>query len=151
MTYFKLIHLLSVLIWVGGMFLAYAVLRPAAVEALQPPQRLQLWDRVFHRFFNWVWAAVGLIFVTGFYMIYQYGGMAHAPGYVHGMLALGLLMTLVYAYVFFACYVPFNLHVAKQRWPEAGAVLGKIRQLVAVNLTLGVITVAVAVVGPALV
>ncbi|PIU17095.1 MAG: hypothetical protein COT19_02630, partial [Gallionellales bacterium CG08_land_8_20_14_0_20_59_87] len=54
MIYFKLIHLLAVLVWVGGMFLAYVVLRPAAVEVLQPPQRLQLWDSVFRRFFNWV-------------------------------------------------------------------------------------------------
>ncbi|GAB1232863.1 MAG: CopD family protein [Sideroxydans sp.] len=147
MSYFKLIHLLAVLVWVGGMFLAYAVLRPAAVEVLQPPQRLGLWNSVFRRFFSWVWAAVGLILVTGFYMIYQYGGMAHAPRYVHFMLLLGLLMTVIFAYVFFACYVPFSLHVAKEKWPEAAALLGRIRQLVAVNLTLGVITVAVAVVG----
>ena len=147
MTLFKLIHLLAVLIWVGGMFFAHLVLRPAAVETLEPPQRLKLLDAVFRRFFNWVWAAVVLILVTGFYMIYQYGGMSHAPVYVHSMLALGLLMSVIYAYVFFACYVPFNLHVAKERWPEAAALLGRIRQLVAVNLALGIITVAVAVVG----
>lgn len=147
MSYFKLIHLLSVLVWVGGMFFAYVVLRPAAVEVLQPPQRLQLWDSVFRRFFNWVWAAVVLILVSGFYMIYQYGGMAHAPASVHSMLALGLLMGAIYAYVFFACYVPFSLHVANGHWPDAAALLGRIRQLVAVNLTLGIITVAVAVVG----
>ncbi|MDP2761737.1 MAG: CopD family protein [Sideroxyarcus sp.] len=147
MIYFKLIHLLAVLVWVGGMFFAYIVLRPAAVDVLQPPQRLSLWDNVFRRFFNWVWVAVGLILVTGFYMIYQYGGIAHSSAYVHSMLMLGLLMSVIYAYAFFACYVPFNLHVAKQRWPEAGALLGKIRKLVALNLTLGVITIAVAVVG----
>lgn len=147
MTYFKLIHLLAVLVWVGGMFFAYIVLRPAAVDVLQPPQRLSLWDNVFRRFFNWVWVAVGLILVTGFYMIYQYGGMARAPSYVHSMLLLGLLMTVIYVYVFFACYIPFNLHVAKERWPQAAALLGKIRKLVALNLTLGVITIAVAVVG----
>ena len=147
MIYFKFIHLLAVLAWVGGMFFAYVVLRPAAVDVLQPPQRLGLWDNVFRRFFNWVWVAVGLILVTGFYMIYQYGGMAHAPRYVHSMLLLGLVMTVIYAYVFFACYIPFNLHVDKERWPEAAALLGKIRKLVALNLTLGVITIAVAVVG----
>ncbi len=147
MTYFKLIHLLAVLVWVGGMYFAYIVLRPAAVDVLQPPQRLGLWDNVFRRFFNWVWVAVGLIFVTGFYMIYQSGGMARVPGYVHSMLMLGILMSIIYAYVFFACYVPFTLHVAKQRWPEAAALLGKIRKLVALNLTLGVMTIAVAVVG----
>lgn len=145
MIYFKLLHLLAALVWVGGMFFAYVVLRPAAVEALQPPQRLNLWDKVFRRFFAWVWGAIGLLFITGFYMVYQSGGMGHAPKFVHAMLTTGLLMTVIYVYVFFACYVPFNLHVAKERWQEAAAMLGRIRQLVAVNLTLGLITIAVAV------
>ncbi len=147
MALFKLIHLLAVVVWIGGMFFAYMVLRPAAVEVLQPPERLRLWDGVFRRFFNWVWGAVGAILVTGLYMIYQYGGIAHAPYHVHAMLALGLAMMGIYGYVFFACYVPLSLHVANQRWKEAGEILGKIRKLVAVNLTLGILTVSVAVYG----
>jgi uncharacterized membrane protein len=65
------------------------------------------------------------------------------------MLAVGLAMMVIYGYVFFACYVPFNLHVAKQRWKEAGQMLGKIRKLIAVNLALGLLTVCVAVIGMA--
>ena len=143
MTPFKLIHLLAVLIWVGGMFFAYVVLRPAAGEALEPPQRLRLWNAVLRRFFNWVWAAIGAILVTGFYLIYQYGGIAHTARHVHIMLALGLVMAAIYGYVFFACYVPFSLHVAKQRWKEAEERLGKIRKLVALNLALGLLTIFV--------
>jgi len=149
MTTFKLIHLLAVLIWVGGMFFAYAVLRPAAAEILQPPERLRLWNCVFRRFFNWVWAAIGAILVTGLYLVYLYGGIAHVPRYIHIMLASGLAMVAIYGYVFFACYVPLSLHVDKQRWKEAGELLGRIRKLVALNLTLGVVTVCVAVIGRA--
>jgi len=149
MTLFKLIHLLAVLIWVGGMFFAYVVLRPAAVEMLQPPERLRLWDSVFRRFFNWVWVAVGAILVTGLYLIYLYGGIAHVARHVHIMLALGLAMMAIYGYVFFACYVPLSLHVAKQRWKEAGEILGRIRKLVALNLILGLLTVCVVVIGMA--
>lgn len=147
MTFFKLFHLLGVLIWVGGMFFAYVVLRPAAVDILQPPERLRLWDNVFRRFFGVVWGAVGVILGSGLYMIYQYGGMAHVPHHVHIMLLLGLVMVGVYVYVFFACYVPFNMHVAKERWKEAGEILGKIRKLVGLNLTLGLITISVATIG----
>lgn len=149
MTLFKLIHLLAVVIWVGGMFFAYMVLRPAAVDVLQPPERLRLWDSVFSRFFNWVWGAVGLILATGLYMIYQYGGMAHAPHFVHLMLLLGLAMVGIYGYVFFACYVPLNLHVAKAEWKEAGEILGKIRRLVGTNLILGLLTISVGAIGVA--
>jgi len=151
MIFFKVVHLLSVVIWVGGMFFAYMVLRPAGVEVLQPPERLRLWGNVFRRFFNWVWGAVGLIFASGLYMIYLYGGMAHAPHHVHVMLLLGLVMAGIYTYIFFNCYVPFNLHVAKERWKEAGVILGKIRRLVGLNLTLGSLTITVAVVGAALI
>jgi uncharacterized membrane protein len=147
MTLFKLIHLLAALIWVGGMFFAYAVLRPSAVKILEPPQRLLLWDEVFRRFFSWVWGAVATLMVSGLYQIYLYGGISQVGRHIHIMLALGLVMMVIYGYVFFACYVPFSLHVAKQRWKEAGEILGKIRNLIAINLTLGVLTVCVAVIG----
>lgn len=146
---FKLIHLLAALIWVGGMFFAHLVLRPAAAEALDPPQRLKLLDAVFRRFFNWVWGAAGAILVTGFYMMYLYGGIAHAAHHVHAMLALGLAMMAIFGYAFFACYVPFSLHVARQRWKEAGEMLGTIRRLVTLNLALGLLTIVVTVIGMA--
>ncbi|HEX5338837.1 MAG TPA: CopD family protein [Gallionella sp.] len=149
MALFKFIHLLAVLIWVGGMFFSYVVLRPAALEALDPPQRLCLWNAVFRRFFNWVWGAVGALLVSGFYLIYLYGGVAHVPRHVHIMLASGLAMMAIYGYVFFSCYVPLSLHVAKQRWKEAGEQMGRIRKLVAVNLALALLTVAAVAVGRA--
>jgi uncharacterized membrane protein len=37
--------------------------------------------------------------------------------------------------------------VSKQRWKEAGELLGKIRKLIAVNLALGLLTVCIAVLG----
>jgi uncharacterized membrane protein len=149
MTLLKLIHFLSVLIWVGGMFFAYMVLRPAAVDVLQPPERLRLWVNVFRRFFKWVWAAIGAILVTGLYMIYLFGGMGHVSHYVHIMLLLGLVMVAVYCYVYFACYVPLTQQVSKERWKDAGEMLGKIRKLVGLNLTLGLVTVCIAVIGVA--
>ena len=148
-TLFKLIHLFAVLIWVGGMFFAHMVLRPAAVEALEPPQRLRLLDAVFRRFFNWVWGAAGAILVTGFYLMYLYGGIVHTAHHVHIMVVLGLAMMVIFGYVFFACYVPFSLHVAKQRWKEAGEILAWVRRLVALNLVLGLLTVAVVALGVA--
>jgi uncharacterized membrane protein len=143
----KLIHLLAIVVWVGGMFFAYVVLRPSAAEILQPPERLRLWDKVFSQFFNWVWLAVFLVLVSGFYMIYLLGGFSNLALYINLMLGLGLMMTMIYVYVFFKCYVPFNRLVAKQEWPAAGAMLATIRKLVALNLTIGLLTVAVAIIG----
>jgi uncharacterized membrane protein len=143
----KMIHLLAVVVWVGGMFFAYVVLRPSAAEVLQPPERLRLWDKAFNLFFNWVWFAIFLILVSGFYMIYIYGGFAHTRLYINLMLALGIVMMLIFTYVYFKCYVLFNRFVAKQDWPAAGAMLATIRKLVGLNLSIGLLTVLVATVG----
>lgn len=147
MALFKLLHILSVVIWVGGMFFAYVVLRPSAAEILQPPERLRLWDKVFDRFFNWVWLAVFLLLTSGFYMIYLFGGLGHVARYVHLMLLLGIVMMLVFMYVYFVCTVRFGLLVADQDWPKAGEMLAVIRKLIAVNLSIGLLTVAVVMVG----
>ena len=149
MALFKLIHLLAVLIWVGGMFFAYMVLRPAAVDVLETPQRLCLWQAVFRRFFKWVWSAVVALLISGFYMIYLHGGLPQVPRYVHIMLALGLAMTVIYSYIFFTCYVSLSLNVANQRWKEAGEMLGRMRKLMAVNLILGLLVVCIVVIGMA--
>jgi len=143
----KLMHLLSIVVWVGGMFFAYVVLRPSAAEVLQPPERLRLWDKTFSKFFNWVWLAIFLVLVSGFYMIYLMGGFARLPMYINLMLLLGIAMMLIYVYVFFKCYVPFNRLVAKQEWPAAGAMLATIRKLVALNLAIGMLTIAVVIIG----
>jgi uncharacterized membrane protein len=146
MAWFELLHLLAVFVWVGGMFFAHAVLRPSAIVVLEVEQRLRLWDAVLTRFFQWVWGAIGLLMITGFYMIYLHGGIAHVSPPIHLMLVLGLTMMVIYGYVFFACYVPMNVHVSKKSWSEAGAMLVKIRRLVSLNLLLGLFTICSAVI-----
>ncbi len=146
MTISQLIHLLAAVVWVGGMFFAYMALRPAAVEVLQPPDRLRLWARTFHRFFRWVWLAVVLLLLSGFYMVHLMGGLFHVPAYVQTMLVIGSVMMGIYAYVFFQ-YRRLTARVASQDWPRAGETLAVIRKLVAVNLTLGMLTIGVAILG----
>lgn len=141
MILFKLIHLFAVLIWVGGMFFAYIMLRPVAVKALQQPERLRLLSTVLLRFFNWAWVAIGILLVTGFFLIYRYGGIVHLARHNHIMLASGLAMMVIHGYVFFVCYVPFSVLVAKKRWEEAEKRLGIMRKLVVLNLLLGLLTI----------
>lgn len=140
------IHLASVVAWVGGMFFAYVCLRPAAVESLEPPARLTLWVGVFRRFFPAVWASVGLILLSGLFMLGRIG-MGNAPINLHAMLALGLVMIAIYCWVFFVPYRALVGAVAAKNWPAGGAALGHIRQWVGTNLLLGALTVAVATLG----
>jgi len=137
------LHLLSAVVWVGGMFAAYLCLRPAA-GPLDPPQRLSLWRRFFAKFFPWVWASVVLLLVTGVWMILSFfGGFAHAPMYINIMMALGLLMVALYAWLFHGPWLKFKRAVDAGNWPTAGAHLNRIRQIIALNLPLGLIVVIV--------
>lgn len=140
------LHVLSVVVWVGGMFFAYMALRPVAASVLEPPQRLTLWTGVFGKFFPWVWASVALILATGLYMLMVLGG-ADAPLYVLAMLVLGVLMMLIFAHVFFAPYKKLKRAVAAQDWKTGGAALAQIRILIGINLSLGLVTIAVVFLG----
>src|SRR5512135_466659 len=107
-----LFHLFGVIVWVGGMFFAYMALRPAAAELLSPPQRLPLWGGTFARFFPWVWVAVALILSSGFYMIAILGGFKGVSPHVHIMLAIGLVMVLIFTYVYTRPYQALKHAVA---------------------------------------
>lgn len=146
------LHVLSVVVWVGGMFFAYMALRPVAAALLEPPARLTLWHAVFSRFFPWVWAAIILILGSGYWIIFGvYGGMANTPLFVHVMHGLGLVMMLIFFHVFFAPYRRLAKAVAENRWPDGGKALNQIRILIGINLLIGLITVAVATAGKYLV
>jgi uncharacterized membrane protein len=143
------LHVLSVVVWVGGMFFAYMALRPVAASVLEPPQRLTLWAGVFGKFFPWVWASVALILLTGLHMLMKLGG-AEAPHYALTMLALGVTMMLIFAHVFFAPFKKLKRAVVEQNWKAGGAALAQIRMLIGINLSLGLLTIAVVFVGRAL-
>lgn len=142
-----LLHILAVVIWVGGMFFAYMALRPAAAQILEPAQRLALWAVTFKRFFPWVWLSVFTLLSSGFYLIARFGGFAAVGGYVHAMLTIGVLMMLIFGHVYFAGFSRLKSGVAAQDWKAAGAALASIRRLIGINLSLGIINIFVAILG----
>lgn len=142
------LHALSATIWVGGMFFAYMALRPVAAQLLEPPLRLPLWSGTFARFFPWVWAAVVLLPATGYWMILgPFGGFAATPMYVHAMQAIGIAMILIFLHVYFAPYRRLRRLVETADYPAAAKQLAQIRQLIAINLVLGLVTIGIAVAG----
>jgi len=137
------LHILAAVIWVGGMFFALLILRPAA-GALEPPQRLPLWGRVFGKFFPWVWAAVILLPVSGYWMIFNgLGGMGHLPVYLHLMQGLGWLMILLFLHLWFAPYKRLKRAIAAEDYTGGARHLNQIRHLVTVNLILGLLIAAI--------
>jgi len=138
-----ILHALSAVVWVGGMFFAHQALRPAAV-VLEPGPRLMLWARVLGRFFAWVIGAVVLLLVSGFAMVFDvFGGFGGLGLYIQLMMGIGIVMMLLFFHLYFAPWRRFRAAVGRQDWADGGRQLGQIRSIVTVNLVLGLIVVGI--------
>jgi uncharacterized membrane protein len=136
----KALHLLCAVLWVGGMFFAYVVLRPS-LAAIEAPQRMLLHTQVFRKFFLVIWHVMPVILVTGFGMIALRWDLANAPWQIHTMMGLGLVMAAVFLAIYFGPYRQFRRTTDRNRMASS---LDNIRKLIGVNLILGLLTVIVA-------
>ncbi|MFO1037478.1 MAG: CopD family protein [Geminicoccaceae bacterium] len=137
------LHALSAVVWVGGMFFAYVILRPA-VGPLPPIDRLPLWRRTFTNFFPWVIAAVALLLITGYLVLfYQFGGFAGAGMHVHVMQLTGWIMFLLFGHLYFVPWKRYQRALDAGDTGAAATQLSSIRKIVMINMILGLVTVAV--------
>ena len=145
----KTLHVLSIIVWIGGMVFAHFFLRPA-VATLEPPVRLRLMHDVLGRFFQAVLVASLLTLASGVWMlgrvakeVVQSGGNFTMPLAWTVMAVLGVAMVAIFLHIRFALYKRLGRSVAASEWPAAGAALGQIRTWVSVNLSLGVVVLLV--------
>ena len=140
------LHIVGVVIWVGGMFIAYFCLRPVLADLLEPPERLRIWRALFARFFFWVWWAVALIAGSGLAMLIRHG-LSTAPMAWHLMTASGLVMIAFFIFVAKRLFPALDRAVDAEDWSHASFAVTQIRQVVGINLALGLFTIAVATAG----
>lgn len=140
----KALHVLAAVVWVGGMFFAYLVLRPS-LGVLEPNQRMLVHNQVFRRFFRVVWHAMPLSIITGFGMVFAFlGGLGFQSGRVHAMMGLGLVMSAVFAFIYFGPYKRFQRTTDKAAMATS---LNTIRSLIGINLLLGIVTIILGSIG----
>ena len=143
MTVGLIVHALAAVIWVGGMFFAYMVLRQA-LGPVDAHARLDLWRHVLGRFFPWVWASIVALLLSGYGMIFLgLGGFAEAGVHVHVMQVTGLLMMALFLHLYFAPWRRLQRALAQSDDQMATRQLTQIRRIVATNLVLGLVTVAI--------
>ncbi len=143
----KTLHVLSFVIWVGGMFFAHNALRPVVTILLKPSQRLPLMSQVLNRFTAWVWLALILLWISGVWLILLYGGMANVQPYVHAMLLLGTIMTFVFLYLVFAPLRSLKQAIANKDLKSAAKFLARIRWIIFTNLSLGLLIIIIVTAG----
>ncbi|ASI67601.1 hypothetical protein BA022_02800 [Diaphorobacter nitroreducens] len=142
----KLTHVLSIIVWIGGMVFAHFFLRPA-VQMLEPPQRVALMHGVLQRFLGAVAIAIVAVLTSGLGMIGAVsigaGGAFSMPLDWTIMATLGIVMMGIFAYIYFALLSRLEQAVAASDWPAGGLALASIRTWVGVNLLIGVVIVVV--------
>jgi uncharacterized membrane protein len=144
MAFALALHVIAAVIWVGGMFFAYACLRPT-IGILDPQLRMRIWAGALSRFFRWVLAAIVVLLVTGVWMVFgHFHGIRRVGVEVHLMIVLGVVMMLLAAHAYFAPYKRLKRLIARSNWSEAAHQAQQIRWIMAINLALGLLTVAIA-------
>ncbi len=141
-TLLKAIHVLSIIVWVGGMVFSQYFLRPA-LPLLEPPQRLALMNEVLRRFFGTVFVASLLALVSGAWMLHvsaRAAGFGGLPVSWWMMAMLGTVMVVIFLNIRFMWFPNMSRQVAAQDWAAAGRTLSAIRRLVGINLMLGILT-----------
>ena len=143
----KLLHLLSIILWIGGMAFVVFFLRPA-LGSLQPPARVTLMHDVLRRFFGAVSASIIIALVSGLWMMGVFASGASASGIKMPMswmvmATLGLLMMAIFGHIRFVLYKRLQRAVASSEWSAGGAALGSIRVWVMANLFIGLLIIGV--------
>lgn len=144
-TLLKFAHVLSIVVWVGGMVFAHFFLRPAAVEVLAPPQRVPLMHGALRRFLNALIPFVIIVLVTGLGMVHwalqesRKVGLAFPMPLDWTLMAVfGVIMMLIFAFVRFVLFRRLSVAVQSSDWPTGGQALQMIRFWVATNMVIGV-------------
>jgi uncharacterized membrane protein len=145
----KTLHVLSIIVWVGGMVFVHFFLRPAVAQ-LEPPLRLRLMHEVLGRFFQAVLVASLLTLASGVWMlgrvakqVVQSGGSFAMPLSWTLMAVLGIAMVAIFMHIRFVLYKKLSRAVAAAEWATGGAALARIRTWVSVNLGLGIVVLLV--------
>lgn len=139
-AFWLLIHLLSAIVWLGGMAFAVGCLRPAVAQ-LAPAERQALMTSVIGRFLNWVALAVVGLWATGL-GLFASTPIEMVPLSWWVMVAIGAVMTGVF------CVLKLRRLPALLRARQAGdlksaaAILANMHTLVVTNLGLGLLAVA---------
>jgi uncharacterized membrane protein len=150
----KVLHVLAITLWVGGMAFAHLFLRPS-LSVLEPPQRLKLMRAVLGRFFFAVALAAGITVATGLWMISELGQTVQATGgrlqmplAWTAMAVIGVLMAVIFVYIRLRLFPRFGRAVDAGDMPLAAQRLTPIRGWVLVNLILGLTVIMLVSAGP---
>jgi uncharacterized membrane protein len=144
----RALHVLAVVIWIGGVAMATTVVLPAVRRGALGSDKLQAFQAIEHRFAWQARTAIIVVGLTGFYMTWRldlWDRFRTADfWWMHAMVCLWLL----FAFILFIAE-PFILHRRFRRWATAQpeAAFARLHRAHWLLLTLSVVTILGAVAG----
>ena len=145
----QFVHIIAVVVWIGGLFFATVVLAPVLqAEIAQASTRIPLLHAILRRFFLWVWISGAVLLGSGYTMVpLFYGGFAALSAPVSIMVVLGTVMVMLALHVYFAPLKRLRRAVRNQDWEAGAHALGQVRLVSSVNLLLSLVVILMGVWG----
>jgi uncharacterized membrane protein len=141
------LHILAIIVFLGGLFFASVVFQPLA-RGLDSETASSLWQQMLSRFFAWGWVSLLLILATGISMVFlKFGGYSGTPMIHRGNMAIGIPAIALFGYVFFGPWRQYRRTTLRRDWTAAQTALTRVQVVMRVILVLGLIASVVSAVG----
>jgi uncharacterized membrane protein len=147
-TIARVLHVLAVILWIGGVGFVTTILLPAVRRFKQPAERAEFFDAIERRFASQARFTTALVGLSGLYMLVRFDLWGRfeklAYWWMHAMVAVWLIFTAMLFIV-----EPFFLHRPRpnRSTEQAEKIFGRQQLLHWVLLILSLITIAGAVAG----
>ncbi|MFT8419782.1 MAG: hypothetical protein ABF636_13285 [Acetobacter sp.] len=135
------LHLISIIMWVGGGAYAAIVLRPS-LSLLDQTQRNSVHLQTMARFFKGLTHAIPTALITGWLLVLHEGGFANAPWTTNAMQLLGLIMAVLFVRMYMGTYQKLRRAIRPQ-----AAGFDSVRKQVLIIVALGILAVLSACLG----
>ncbi len=144
----RVLHVLGVVLWIGGVAMVTTVLLPAVVQMKSAAERVEFFERIERRFAMQASFTTLLVGLSGFYMVHLLDAWSRFAElrfwWMHAMVLVWLIFTLM-LFVLEPLVLQRRLKQRAQHYPEETFAL--IQRMHWVLLSLSLIAVAGAVAG----
>ena len=144
-----ILHILGVIVWVGGTLFIHRSVYPALMVDSKIPNGIEIYLIILKRFFPWMWIAIVLTIGSGYWIIFSYyGGLELLAYYIQIMSGLGLTMLVNSIVMHLVPYRGLRAAVESDEIDKAVKQARFLHRLMGANLVLGLVTILMAIAGP---
>lgn len=144
----RVLHVLGVVLWIGGVAMVTTVLLPAVAQMKSTAERVEFFERIERRFATQARFTTLLVGLSGFYMVHLLDAWSRFAElrfwWMHAMVLVWLMFTLM-LFVLEPLVLQRQLKQRAQRYPEK--TFARIQRMHWLLLSLSLIAVAGAVAG----